>query len=241
MKCARACSVAALAVAAAMAAQAQTPAPTAGKALTSGIDTSTFDKTVRPQDDFFRYVNGGWIARTAIPADKASYGSFDILFDKSQADLRTIIEDASRTPGAPGSDSRKIGDFYTSFMDEARVNQLGITPLTRALAAIDAIESKSELARHFAHMAAIDADAPLQAFVEGDFKDPKTNAAFAFQGGLGLPDRDYYLKDDPKEIRRAADHAADPGGPAGARGGRGRRDGHRDAPGEGPLDQRRDA
>ncbi len=93
-------------IAAALTAAAVVGAVTIGaqapKPLASGIDTSTFDKTVRPQDDFFRYVNGGWLAKTPIPADKASYGSFDVLFDKSQVDLRAIIEQAAKAPGAAG-------------------------------------------------------------------------------------------------------------------------------------------
>ena len=97
--------------------------------LRSGIDMSTFDTSVRPQDDFYRYVNGNWIERTPIPADKASYGSFDILFDKTERDLRAIVEETGKTGGAPGSDAQKIGDLYASFMDEARVEALGPKPL----------------------------------------------------------------------------------------------------------------
>ena len=193
MKRAIAAVVVAAAVAAAVVVQAQAPKP-----LVSGIDATAFDKTVRPQDDFFRYVNGGWLAKTAIPADKASYGAFDMLLDKSQADLRTIIEEAAKAPGAPGSDSQKIGDFYTSFMNEARIESLGLAPLAEGLKAIDAIQTKADLARQFARLAKIDCASPVQAFVEGDFKDPKVNTLFAFQGGLGMPDRDYYLKDDAK-------------------------------------------
>ncbi|MCX6550898.1 MAG: M13 family metallopeptidase, partial [Acidobacteria bacterium] len=169
-----------------------------GTPLTAGIDVTAFDKAVRAQDDFFRYVNGGWLAKTPIPADKASYGAFDMLLDKSQADLRAIIEDAAKAPGAPGSESQKIGDFYKSFMNEAKVETLGITPLAQGLAAIDAIQSKADLARQFARLSKIECDTPIQVFVEGDFKDPKTNTFFAYQGGLGMPDRDYYLKDDAK-------------------------------------------
>jgi len=183
----------AAAAAGAVAARAQAP-----QALASGIDMTAFDKTVRPQDDFFRYVNGTWLAKTAIPADKASYGAFDMLLDKSQADLRTIIEEAAKAPGAAGSDSQKIGDFYTSFMNEARVESLGLTPLAEGLKAIDAIQTKADLARQFARLARIECDNPIQAFVEGDFKDPKVNTLFAYQGGLGMPDRDYYLKEDAK-------------------------------------------
>lgn len=164
----------------------------------SGIDVTTFDKSVRPQDDFFRYVNGGWLARTAIPADKASYGSFDALFDKAEADLRAIVEEAGRNGGAPGSDSRKIGDFYASFMDEARAEALGAKPLQTELAAIDAIRTKTDLAREFAHLLKLGCDAPITAFTEGDFKDPKVTTFFVYQSGLGLPDRDYYVKDDAK-------------------------------------------
>ncbi len=186
-------NVMAAALVAAVAAQGPSSAPPA-----SGIDVTGFDKAVRPQDDFFRYVNGGWLAKTEIPADKASYGAFDMLVDKAQADVRTIVEDAAKAPGAPGSDSQKIGDFYKSFMNEARADELGLQPIAPALAAIDAIRSKADLARQFALLSTIDCDSPIQAFVEGDFKDPKTNTLFAFQGGLGLPDRDYYLKDDAK-------------------------------------------
>ncbi len=174
---------------------AQPPAP---KPPVSGIDTSALDKSVRPQDDFFRYVNGAWIGRTSIPPDRPTYGSFEALFDKTEADLRSIVEEAGKTGGAPGSDARKIGDFYASFMDEKRVESLGLTPLAAELAAIDAVKTKSDLARRFAHMLKLGCDAPLAAFTEGDFKDPKTVTVFVYQAGLGLPDRDYYTKEDPK-------------------------------------------
>ncbi|MCX6538748.1 MAG: M13 family peptidase [Acidobacteria bacterium] len=166
--------------------------------LVSGIDITAFDKSMRPQDDFFRYVNGAWLDKTPIPADKPSYGSFEVLYDKAQENLRAIVEEAGKSGGAPGSDARKIGDFYASFMDEAKVESLGTTPLFVELAAIDAIKTKSDLARAFAHMYVLGCDTPLAAFSEGDFKDPKNTAAFVYQNGLGLPDRDYYTKDDAK-------------------------------------------
>ena len=180
---------------AASAASAQAPAT--AKPV-SGVDVSTFDKSVRPQDDFYRYVNGGWLDKTQIPADRPSYGSFEILFDKAERDLRAIVEDAAKTGGAPGSDSRKIGDFYASFMDEARIESLGAKPLAGELAAIDRIATKSDLARAFAHMLRLGCDAPLVGFTEGDFKDPKVTTFFVYQAGLGLPDRDYYVGEDAK-------------------------------------------
>ena len=169
-----------------------------------------------------------------------------MLFDKSQADLRTIIEEAAKAPGAPGSDSQKIGDFYTSFMDEARVESLGLTPLAEGLKAIDAIRTKADLARQFARFAKIDCDTPIQAFVEGDFKDPKVNTLFALPGRPRhagprlLPEGGREARGLPDGVRRPADLADEAGGAGRARrGGRGR-DGDGDGAGEGPLDQRRE-
>ncbi len=97
----------------------------------------------RPQDDTFIHTNGVWLAKTDIPADKSSYGAFDMLFDKSQADLRAIVEDAAKRANKPaGSDAQKIGDFYESFMDEARADALGLTPVQAELATIDALDDK---------------------------------------------------------------------------------------------------
>ena len=176
------------------------PAPTATPTPTaSGIDLATFDKTVRPQDDPFHHVNGAWLAKTEIPADKSSYGSFDILVDKSQADLRAIVEEASKTSNkAPGSEAQKIGDFYDSFMNDARADELGLKPLESELAAIDRIAHKSDLARYFARMFKLNLINPLIGFVDGDAQQPDREILYVYQGGLGLPDRDYYLKDDAK-------------------------------------------
>ena len=154
---------------------------------------------MRPQDDLFRHVNGGWLAKTEIPADKASYGAFDILFDKAQADLRAIVEEAAKsTTKTPGSEAQKIGDFYESFMNEARAEQLGITPLKAELDAIDAIKTKTDLARHFARFFKLNLINPIVGYVDGDAQQPTNDILYVFQGGLGLPDRDYYLKNDDK-------------------------------------------
>ena len=99
--------------------------------LVSGLDAAKFDRTVRPQDDLFRFVNGGWLARTEIPADKPAYGGFYEAFDRSQEQLKVLVEAAAAAPNAPGSDGQKIGDFYTAFMDEARAEQLGARPARR--------------------------------------------------------------------------------------------------------------
>ena len=175
------------------------PTPAADTPAASGIDLATFDKATRPQDDTFIHTNGVWLAVTDIPADKSSYGAFDMLFDKAQADLRAIVEDAAKRADKPaGSDAQKIGDFYESFMDEARAGALGLTPVQTELATIDALTTKADLARYFARMYKLNLINPLTGFVDGDAQQPDREILYVNQGGLGLPDRDYYLKDDAK-------------------------------------------
>ena len=173
--------------------------PESGSATASGIDIATFDKSVRPQDDPFQHVNGTWLAQTAIPADKSSYGSFDILVDKSQVDLRALVEGAAKAANkSPGSESQKIGDFYASFMDESRAEAIGMQPLESELAAIDRLQTKTDLARYFGRMFKLNLTNPLVGFVDADAQQPDREILYVLQGGLGLPDRDYYLQNDPK-------------------------------------------
>ncbi|MFN7980188.1 MAG: M13 family metallopeptidase [Vicinamibacterales bacterium] len=178
------------------------PAPTPAPApLTSGLDVASFDKTVRPQDDLFRYVNGGWLARTEIPADKASVGGFMDAYDRTQDQLKAIVEAAAASPGAPGSPSQKIGDFYTAFMDQARADALGLTPLKAELDRINALSSKRDLAAYMARQFMLGVDgAPIAGEVEGDAQAPTQSVLYLYQGGLGMPDRDYYLSSDPKLV-----------------------------------------
>src|SRR5690606_14327090 len=95
----------------------------------SGIELEHFDRAVAPGDDFYRHVNGTWLANTPIPGDKSNYGVFTILDDEAREQLRTLIEDAAANPGQAGSDRQKVGDFYNSFMDEARLETLGAQPV----------------------------------------------------------------------------------------------------------------
>ncbi|MBS0575796.1 MAG: M13 family metallopeptidase [Proteobacteria bacterium] len=168
---------------------------------TSGIDTSGMDKSVRPQDDFYQYVNGHWLATTPIPADKASYGVFTILYDKSLDNLRAIVEQSQKAPGNAGE--RKIGDLYASFMDEARVNALGLKPLQPELDRIAAMKSVADLAPLIARFGRIGVDAPFGGGVHQDNKDSTKYVIDFGQSGLGLPDRDYYLTDALKAKRDA--------------------------------------
>jgi len=132
----------------------------AGTALaqgkSSGIDVSSLDRSVRPQDDFFRFVNGTWVDKTAIPDDLSNYGSFAILREKSQAALKEIIEQAAAQKTAPpGSSAQKVGDLYGGFMDTARIEALGIKPLEGELAKIGSLGATAELATTFARFAQI--------------------------------------------------------------------------------------
>ena len=173
--------------------------PAAPGLAVSGLDPDSVDRSVRPQDDLFHHVNGSWLSKTDIPSDKASYGAFAILFDKAQADLRAIVEAAGASAAkTPGNDAQKIGDFYESFMNETRVEELGLTPLQPELEAIDALQTKADLARHFAHFFKLNLINPIVGYVDGDAQQPTHDILYLYQGGLGLPDRDYYLKNDDK-------------------------------------------
>jgi len=164
----------------------------------SGIDTGGFDTSVRPQDDFFRYVNGGWIARTEIPADKSNYGSFNALADKAEADLRAIIEEAAASDAAAGTDTQKVGDFYATFMDQARADALGVKPVEPFLAEIAAVETHDDVLEQMARMQRNGTAIPIGGYVGADAKNSTQYALILWQSGLGLPDRDYYLSDDEK-------------------------------------------
>ena len=164
----------------------------------SGIDTSNFDRSVRPQDDLFRFVNGGWIKKTPIPSDAASYGAFYELYDRSLENLRAILEDAARSKAPAGSEERKVGDLYASFLDSAHVESLGVTPLKGELARIASLRSHAELPALFAHLARIGVARPIAVGVSADAKKSTENTVLVGQAGLTLPDRDYYLLNDAR-------------------------------------------
>ena len=164
-----------------------------------GVDTKNFDTSVRPQDDFFRYVNGTWLKTAQIPADKARYGSFIELRDKSEAALRAIIEEAAATQDKKaGTDLQKVGDFYQSFMDTARIESLGLQPVRGELERIAALKDKRELPELFASMVRTGVQTPFGLFVGQDAKQATRYIVYVGQSGLGLPDRDYYFKPEPR-------------------------------------------
>lgn len=169
------------------------PAQAQGTGHALGVDTTNFDRSVRPQDDFYRFVNGGWIARSEIPPDASGWGAFSELREKSRTALRGILESASTSNAAPGTDRRKVGDLYASFMDSARVESLGLTPLKGELASIEAVKTTKQLPAAFAHAARIGIQHPIAVGVGPDQKQSNVNIVSVSQSGLGLPDRDYYL------------------------------------------------
>lgn len=163
---------------------------------TSGIYLENMDTSVKPGDDFFRYVNGTWYDKTEIPADKSSYGGFGILRDEAQEKVLEIINASAEGDFAQGTDEQKVGDLYRSYMDMEKRNALGVTPLNGELAMIDAIDSPESLAKYFARSSKYGFGTPFVIGQYVDFKNPETYMIYSWQGGLGLPDREYYFKED---------------------------------------------
>jgi len=168
--------------------------------LTSGIALENMDTNVRPGDDFFSYVNGKWIAETEIPADKASYGGFAILADEAQEDVKAIIERSATGDFAKGTDEQKVGDLYKSYLDMDTRNAKGVEPLEPELARIAAIEDHDGLAVYFAAAGRRGYPVPVDIGQVADFKDPNYYMIYAWQNGLGLPDREYYFKEDEASV-----------------------------------------
>lgn len=169
----------------------------------SGIITENIDKQVLPGNNFMQYVNGSWIKKTEIPSDKPSVGVGSMVSDKAQEDVKEIIEKASSGKFADGSDEQKIGDLYGSYMNMTARDAIGLKPLAADLKKIDALKNYKELAAYFAYAGKVGNMAPFGIAVTEDFKDPKRYMLLTWQGGLGLPDREYYFTKDDKsaEIR----------------------------------------
>jgi len=160
-----------------------------------GINLETVDAAVKPGDDFNKYVNGKWMAEFEIPADKSRYGSFDLLREKSEQRVRRIIEDLAATSPAVTTPEGKIAAIYKAYMDTGAINAAGLAPAAPYFAEIDAISSTADIARI---TAMVGYASPINGFVFVDDKDPETYIFQMSLGGLGMPDRDYYLKDDEK-------------------------------------------
>ncbi|HUN71009.1 MAG TPA: M13 family metallopeptidase [Steroidobacteraceae bacterium] len=162
------------------------------------LHPSWLDRQVSPAQNFFQYANGGWQKHNPIPAAYSSWGTFNILQINNEKVIRRLIEHAASAHAAPGSTEQKVGDFYASGMDEKLIDRVGAGPLSPEFDDIVAVSTVKELEQAVAHLQMIGVDAMFGIGEMQDFKDSSKVIGIAAQGGLGLPDRDYYLKQDPK-------------------------------------------
>jgi len=179
-----------------------------GSAAGSGLDLAGMDTSVKPGDDFFAYVNGTWVKTSEIPADRSNWGVFAELREKADKRTADLVQAAADAKAQGGTEQAQVGDYYASYLDEAGIDAKGLTPLQPALDRINAIADKSALASAFGAQLRADVDALNNTnfhtdrlfglWVAPDFNAPDHYVPYMLQGGLGLPNRDYYLKSDPK-------------------------------------------
>jgi putative endopeptidase len=166
------------------------------------VTGATISATVRPQDNLFQAVNAEWLKTAVIPDDQSEYGSFRELRDASDAQVRAIVEQLVASKHAKGSVEQKAADLYSAYLDTKAMEKAGMAPVAPRMAEIDKIHNAADLARWMGSVQG-EIDTPIGLGVLADFKNPEMNSVIAFQGGLGLPDRDYYLKADDKEFAKA--------------------------------------
>jgi putative endopeptidase len=178
----------------------------------SAVDVAGMDREIRPGDDFYAYANGGWMKSTEIPPDRAVYASFTFVSDEVERRVKTIIRNAGKagTAVAGGSPAAMVGAYYDAYMDEAEIEKRGLAPMKAELASIAAIQDRAALARALGSLLRADCDAlnctdfytdrPFGIWAAPGFADPSRYAAYLLQGGLGMPDRDNYLKTDAKSV-----------------------------------------
>ncbi|WP_353509794.1 M13-type metalloendopeptidase [Intrasporangium sp.] len=174
----------------------------------SGIDLASLDRTVRPEDDLFRFVNGMWLDTTEIPADRARFGAFDLLREQSTTRVHQLIEEAAAQAGTgegggQGSAKRQVGDLFASFMDTERVEELGLAPLLPILGEVAGIDSVHALAATLGRLHRVGVTGLLALYVSPDQRAPEQYAVYLEQAGLGLPDESYYREETYADIRVA--------------------------------------
>ena len=196
-------------------AEAAKPKPAYG---TFGFDTAGMDASVKPGDDFFSYANGTWVKTAEIPADRSSYNTFAVLREAATKRTVELIETAAKTQGPAGSEARMIGDYYASFMDEAAVEAKGATPLAPELAQIAAIKTRKDLSAQLGGSMRADVDIMnatnaktdrlFGLWVVENLNDTSRYLPYIIQGGLGMPDRAYYLDSGAKYVDLRARYKA---------------------------------
>jgi predicted metalloendopeptidase len=172
-----------------------------------GVDPAMMDRSAKPGDDFWTYANGSWLKSHEIPADRATTGPGEILIEKTREQVRGLIQDAAKASPPHGSDAQKVGDYYASYLDEAGIETKGLAPLKPEMAKIDAIKDKTGLSSYLGSTLRNDVDAlnstnfytdhVFGMWVAQGFEDPDHNVPYILQGGLGMPDREYYLEQSP--------------------------------------------
>jgi len=170
-----------------------------------GIDLSAMDKSVRPQDDFYNFVNGSWMKTAKIPSDKSTWGSFNKLAEDTDNNSMTILNSLLKDKFTPGSEGQKIQDLYASYMDMDKRNADGITPIKADLAKIDAIKNVADLQKYLIEATPKDQNPFFGWGIEADLKDSKMNAVYLGNAEIGLG-RDYYQKENPKNTETIAEY-----------------------------------
>ncbi|MBV9573140.1 MAG: hypothetical protein JOY93_03735 [Acidobacteriales bacterium] len=168
--------------------------------LKEGFDVNAIDKSVDPCVNFYQYACGTWRQQNPVPPDKSIYGRFSELADRNRLILKRILESASAADSSRSANDQKIGDYYASCMDESAIEQKGTSSLQPEFDRIAALSSKNDLPALMAHYSLIDVNAFFSFGSQQDFKDSTVQIAATSQGGFGLPERDFYFRDDPKSV-----------------------------------------
>ncbi len=183
----------------------QPSATTSGR----GLDPKNIDMSAKPSQDFYRFANGGWLAANPVPPEYSRWGSFEEVTEKNYKDLHEILDEAAANTSAPkGSNIQRIGDFYASGMDSARAEAEGVKPLAPEFDRIAALKDVAEVPAYLAHMHANGINPVFGFYVAQDAKSSTDQIAQMQQGGLGLPDRDYYTKDDERSKKLRDEYVA---------------------------------
>jgi putative endopeptidase len=174
----------------------------------TGVDAAAIDRTCKPCDDFYQFATGAWQKATKLPADKSSYGVFDILGDRNIAVVHQLLDEVSAANQTPGSNAQKVADFYGSCMNTAAIDQAGLSPITPDLDAVNALAKLDDLPALVARLELDGVDVFAVGASTPDYENSSVNLFYIYQAGLGLPDRDYYTKDDAKSADLRAKYQA---------------------------------